>query len=83
MWFVSANHPMALRCRRVGAVHHIIHVCLGLDRTVIHFRFAPKATVVRTLQIRRFVPIADTEPSTFRSMLSSAEFWNELEPLFA
>ena len=34
----------------------IIHVCLGLGRTVIHFRFAPKATVVRTLQIRRFVP---------------------------
>ena len=35
----------------------VIHVCLGLGRTVIHFRFAPKATVVRTLQIRRFVPI--------------------------
>jgi hypothetical protein len=24
MWFTSRNHPMALRCRRVGAVHSII-----------------------------------------------------------
>jgi hypothetical protein len=24
MWFASRNHPMALRCRRVGAVHSII-----------------------------------------------------------
>lgn len=23
MWFASRNHPMALRCRRVGAVHSI------------------------------------------------------------
>jgi hypothetical protein len=45
MWFVSTQPPYGtLRCRRVGAVHHIIiSVAVGRERSSIRFRNALKA----------------------------------------
>src|SRR5712671_2174563 len=37
------NHPMALRCRRVGAVHSIKSVAGDSDGSPEHVRFAPKS----------------------------------------
>src|SRR6185437_12110668 len=40
----NRNHPMALRCRRVGAVHSIIFDRWRRSRLPVQVRFAPRAT---------------------------------------
>ena len=83
----SAETGTLIGTESIGAVHRqcliwVIHVCLGLGRTVIHFRFAPKAPVVRPFQSRREWdgPAVLPPPNDTQNQLRAFEEHEELMP---
>lgn len=59
MWLLQRNHPMAQRCRRVGAVHSI-NSCP--DTPKVQLPLDPLQRHRQTTRLVRFVPEGDLYP---------------------